>query len=271
MPVELPVLTIADAATWANWLVRNASTSKGVWLTLAKKGNTTPTSLTYAQALDEALCQGWIDGQARGGDDRTYSQRFTPRTAKSLWSRRNIANVARLEQEGRVTALGRAAIDAAKADGRWDAAYAGQASAEVPPEFLAAVAAVPAAQEMWDGLNKSNRFAVYFRLNALKTEAGRERRIRAFVEMLARGESLVPQKQKQKQKQRSGVKGAGREASAAVSEKRTERAERVDVKAVEEKAVVMTTTRIRRTATSQGDGEPVRRSRRLLKATAPSP
>ncbi|KAI1346293.1 hypothetical protein F5Y01DRAFT_298131 [Xylaria sp. FL0043] len=262
MPVELPVLTIADAAAWATWLVRNAATSKGVWLTLAKKGNTTPTSLTYAQALDEALCQGWIDGQARGGDDRTYSQRFTPRTAKSLWSRRNIANVARLEKEGRVTALGRAAIDAAKADGRWDAAYAGQAAAEVPPEFLAAVAAVPAAQEMWDGLNRSNRFAVYFRLNALKTKAGRERRIRAFVEMLARGECLVPQKQK-------GMKTAGREASAA--RKKTERAERVDVKAVEEKAVVATTTRIRGAATSQGVGEPVRRSRRLVKAAVPSP
>ncbi|KAI0818443.1 hypothetical protein GGR55DRAFT_625076 [Xylaria sp. FL0064] len=255
MPVELPVLTIADAATWANWLVRNATTSIGVWLTLAKKGNTHPTSLTYAQALDEALCQGWIDGQVRGGDERTYSQRFTPRTPKSLWSRRNIANVARLEQEGRLTALGRAAIDTAKADGRWDAAYAGQSTAEVPPEFLAAVAVVPAAQDMWDGLNKSNRFAIYFRLNALKTQAGRERRIRGFVEMLARGESLVPQKQKQ----RSGMKSASKKTAS----------ERVEVKTVEEKAVV--TTRIRRTATPQGDGEPVRRSRRLLKATAPSP
>ncbi|RWA03103.1 hypothetical protein EKO27_g12003 [Xylaria grammica] len=85
MPVDLPALTIADAAAWSNWLVRSAATSKGVWLTLAKKGNTLPTSLTYAQALDEALCHGWIDGQARGGDERTYSQRFTPRTAKSLW------------------------------------------------------------------------------------------------------------------------------------------------------------------------------------------
>ncbi|KAI0536670.1 bacteriocin-protection, YdeI or OmpD-associated-domain-containing protein [Xylaria digitata] len=195
MPVDLPVLTIADAAAWSNWLVRSATTSRGVWLTLAKKGNTTPTSLTYAQALDEALCQGWIDGQARGGDERTYSQRFTPRTAKSLWSRRNAEHVARLEKEGRITAAGRAAIDAAKADGRWDTAYAGQSTAEPPPEFLAAVAAVPEAQAMWDTLNRSNRFAIYFRLNALKTQAGKEKRIAAFVEMLARGESLLPQKQ----------------------------------------------------------------------------
>ncbi|GAW23089.1 hypothetical protein ANO14919_126390 [Xylariales sp. No.14919] len=196
MPVDLPALTIADAAAWSNWLVRSAATSKGVWLTLAKKGNTLPTSLTYAQALDEALCYGWIDGQARGGDKCTYSQRFTPRTAKSLWSRRNVQHVARLEKEGRVTAAGRAAIDAAKADGRWDAAYAGQSTAEPPPEFLAAVAAVPAAQATWDALNRTNRFAIYFRLQALKTQAGREKRIAAFVEMLARGEGLLPQKQK---------------------------------------------------------------------------
>ncbi|KAI1428094.1 hypothetical protein F5Y12DRAFT_733608 [Xylaria sp. FL1777] len=169
MPVDLPVLTIVDVAAWSSWLAHSATTSKGVWLTLAKKGNTAPTSLTYAQALDEALCQGWIDGQARGGDERTYSQRFTPRTPKSLWSRRNVEHVARLEKEGRVTAVGRAAIDAAKADGRWDAAYAGQSTAEPPPEFLAAVAAVPEAQAMWDVLNRSNRFAIYFRLNALKT------------------------------------------------------------------------------------------------------
>src|SRR5438128_2478622 len=117
MPAELPILTVSDAAAWANWLVRSAATSKGVWLTLSKKGNTVPTSLTYAQALDEALCYGWIDGQARGGDERTYAQRFTPRTTKSLWSRRNVDHITRLEKEGRVTALGRASIDAAKADG----------------------------------------------------------------------------------------------------------------------------------------------------------
>ncbi|KAI0430043.1 hypothetical protein F5Y09DRAFT_308636 [Xylaria sp. FL1042] len=259
MPVDLPVLTIADAAVWSNWLVRNATTSKGVWLTLAKKGNTTPTSLTYAQALDEALCQGWIDGQARGGDERSYSQRFTPRTANSLWSRRNVDNVARLEKEGRITALGRAAIDAAKADGRWDAAYAGQSTAEPPPEFLAAVAAVPAAQAMWDGLNRSNRFAIYFRLNALKTQAGKERRIAAFVEMLARGESLLPQKQK------PGPRTAG--TTAAASNKRP--SERAALKARGGKAVVM--SRTQRTTISHEDGEHVRRSTRLMKATGHLP
>ncbi|KAI1120852.1 hypothetical protein F5Y10DRAFT_257553 [Nemania abortiva] len=264
MPIELPILIVADAAAWSNWLVRSAATSKGVWLTLAKKGNTSPTSLTYAQALDEALCQGWIDGQARGGDERTYSQRFTPRAAKSLWSRRNVEHIARLENEGRVTALGRAAVDAAKADGRWDAAYAGQSTAEPPPEFLAAVAAVPAAQAMWDGLTRSNRYAIYFRLNALKTQAGREKRIAAFVEMLARGESLYPQKQKpavakaakvrgasSKDTPSEGIKGVASQASQLASDN------------------AVATARTRRTVTpvtSRADGQAVRRSSRLVKA-----
>ncbi|KAK5635532.1 hypothetical protein RRF57_011244 [Xylaria bambusicola] len=253
MPIDLPVLTIIDAIAWSSWLARSATTSKGVWLTLAKKGNTTPTSLTYAQALDEALCHGWIDGQARGGDECTYSQRFTPRTAKSLWSRRNVENVRRLEKEGRITAVGYAAINAAKADGRWEAAYAGQSTAEPPSEFLAAVAAVPAAQATWDALSRSNRFAIYFRLNALKTQAGKEKRMTAFVEMLARGETLLPQKQK------LVARTAGRASSRKAA----------DSKAAEEKPVLATGTR--RTATSHGDGGTLRRSARLLKtSTAPS-
>ncbi|RYP64940.1 hypothetical protein DL770_009095 [Monosporascus sp. CRB-9-2] len=194
--VEIPVLTIADVAAWSNWLSRNAEVSKGVWLTLAKKGTVSPTSLTYAQALDEALCHGWIDGQTRKRDETTYAQRFTPRTAKSSWSQRNVAHVARLESEGRMTALGRKAVDAAKADGRWDAAYAGSSTAQPPPEFLAAVALVPEAQAMWDVLTNQNRFAIYYRLNSLKTQAGKERRVAAFVDMLARGEAPYPQKQK---------------------------------------------------------------------------
>ncbi|TRX98079.1 hypothetical protein FHL15_001289 [Xylaria flabelliformis] len=258
MPADLPVLTVADAAAWANWLVHSAAASRGVWLTLAKKGNTVPTSLTYAQALDEALCQGWIDGQARGGDERAYAQRFTPRTPKSLWSARNVEHIARLGKEGRVTALGRAAVDAAKADGRWDGAYAGQSTAEPPPEFLAAVAAVPEAQAMWDCLTRSNRFAIYFRLNALRTQAGREKRIAAFVEMLARGETLYPQKQKPTAKTTKGTAAAG----GSVLKKAASKASG---------SKVMAATRTRPTPTPRGDGETVRRSTRLLKAAASSP
>ncbi|OTA55429.1 hypothetical protein K449DRAFT_388104 [Hypoxylon sp. EC38] len=200
MSVELPVLIVRNAADWSNWLSRNSGTSKGVWLTLAKKGGTLLTSLTYAQALDEALCHGWIDGQARKGDgdgaNTSYAQRFTPRAARSSWSKRNIENVARLEKANRMTEAGRRAVNAAKADGRWENAYAGQTTAELPPEFIAAVAAVPAAQITYDSLTRQNRFAIYYRLNALKTKAGRERRIAALVDMLARGETPYPQKQR---------------------------------------------------------------------------
>ncbi|KAI1098440.1 bacteriocin-protection, YdeI or OmpD-associated-domain-containing protein [Jackrogersella minutella] len=196
MPLELSSLIITDAVAWSGWLFRNGSTSKGVWLTLAKKGATVPTSLTYAQALDEALCHGWIDGQVRKGGDTSYAQRFTPRTSRSSWSKRNVEHVARLKREGRITKAGQLVVDAAKADGRWETAYAGSATAELPPELLAAVAAVPAAQATYDTLTRQNRFLIYYRLNALKTQAGRERRIVAFVDMLARGETPNPQKQR---------------------------------------------------------------------------
>lgn len=223
MPIELPVLTIADAAAWSGWLFRSAQSSKGVWLTLAKKGTTSPTTLTYAQALDEALCHGWIDGQARRRDEATYAQRFTPRAARSAWSRRNVTHVARLEAEGRMTDAGRRAVEAARADGRWDAAYAGPATATPSPEFLAAVARVPAAQATWDILTSQNRFAIYHRLNGLKTQAGKDRRAAAFVDMLARGETPYPQKQKPARSEGTGSskdgvrKSRGKEAERAAA------------------------------------------------------
>ncbi|KAI1390394.1 bacteriocin-protection, YdeI or OmpD-associated-domain-containing protein [Hypoxylon trugodes] len=224
MPIELPALTVADAAAWLSWLSRNGGTSKGVWLTLAKKGAIKPTSLAYAQALDEALCYGWIDGQVRGGQGDTvnvcYTQRFTPRTARSSWSKRNVEHIARLEREGRMTEAGRLAVEAAKADGRWEAAYAGQATADLPPEFLAAVAAVPTAQATYDTLTQQNRFAIYYRLTALKTQAGREKRIAAFVDMLARGETPYPQKPRT----RTSSPKISKTASVAKRDTRTPRA-----------------------------------------------
>lgn len=185
MAPEVPILTVLDAAAWSRWLALTGRSSAGVWLTLAKKNVSKPTSLTYAEALDEALCHGWIDGQRRGGDDKTYSQRFTPRTTKSAWSQRNVEHIARLEALGRIQQQGQLAIDAAKADGRWDAAYAGSSNAELPRDFLDAVAAVPAAQRALDGLSKQERYAIYHRLAMLKTAAGKEKRIAAYVELLA--------------------------------------------------------------------------------------
>mmetsp|Transcript_35398 Transcript_35398/g.53223 ORF Transcript_35398/g.53223 Transcript_35398/m.53223 type:complete len:239 (-) Transcript_35398:182-898(-) len=196
MPLDLPSLTVRNAAAWSQWLRSNAPTSVGVWLTLAKKGTTSPTSLTYPEALDEALCNGWIDGQKRKLDEKTFVQRFTPRTAKSAWSKINVGHIARLKTESRMKPLGLQAVEAAKADGRWHAAYAGQATAELPPDFLAAVAAVPEAQAKWDRLEKQHRYAVYLRLTVLKTQSKREQQISACVDMLASGQTPYQKNQK---------------------------------------------------------------------------
>ncbi len=195
MAIELEELLVPDAAAWRTWLEANHRSSPGVWLVLHKKGGQV-TELDYAAALDEALCFGWIDGQARRRDDESSYQRMTPRGPRSAWSARNVTHVARLEEAGKMTDAGRAAVDAAKADGRWDKAYAGQATAEVPADLAAAIAAVPAAQAMFDILTRTNRFALIHRTNSVKQAATRERKIAGFVEMLARGEAPYPQKQR---------------------------------------------------------------------------
>lgn len=190
---DTPELLLPDAAAWREWLVEHAETGSAVFLVLARKGTTTPTSLTYAEALDEALCQGWIDGQARGRDDTTRSQRFSPRGPRSMWSRRNVGYVARLEAEGRMRERGRREVERARADGRWDVAYAGPATAVVPADLAAAIAAEPRAAAMFAVLTSQNRYAMIHRLGALKTDVARERNIGRFVAMLARGETLHPQ------------------------------------------------------------------------------
>lgn len=195
MAIELEELLVSDAAAWRTWLEANHQESPGVWIVLHKKGGQA-TELTYATALDEALCFGWIDGQARRRDDESSFQRMTPRGRRSIWSARNVTYIARLEDEGKMTAAGRVAVDAAKADGRWDAAYAGQATAEVPADLAAAIAAVPAAQAMFDVLTRTNRFALIHRTNSVKQAATRERKIAGFVAMLARGEAPYPQKKR---------------------------------------------------------------------------
>lgn len=192
---ELDELIVAHADELRAWLAANHATSPGVWLALTKKGGTV-TTLTWQQAVDEALCFGWIDGQARKGDDQVSWIRFTPRRPRSSWSQRNIANVARLEAQGRMQPAGRAAVDAAKADGRWAAAYAPPSEAEVPADLLTAIAANPAAQAMFDVLTKTNRYALIHRVNAVKRAQTRERKISEFVAMLARHETIYPQKAK---------------------------------------------------------------------------
>ncbi|TDD20871.1 hypothetical protein E1218_21880 [Kribbella turkmenica] len=187
-------LIVADADAWHAWLSEQHEVNDGIWLVLAKKNVTTPTSLTYDQALEEALCHGWIDGQRKSRDDRTFVQRFTPRRARSLWSQRNVGIVARLEREGRMVAAGREQVERAKADGRWDQAYGGSSALEVPADLAEALAAVPRAQAMFDILTSGNRFAVVYQVTAAKRAATRARRIAQFVEQLARGETIYPQK-----------------------------------------------------------------------------
>ncbi|WP_225753322.1 YdeI family protein [Actinotalea sp. Marseille-Q4924] len=189
----MPELLLPDAAAWRAWLETHHDSSPGVWLVLTKKGGTT-TTLTYADALDDALCFGWIDGQARARDAGTRYQRMTPRRRRSVWSARNVGHVARLEQDGRMREPGRTQVRAAQEDGRWDRAYGGAASAVVPEDLAAAVAADPRAQAWFDVLTSTNRYALIYRVEDAKRPETRERRIRQFVEMLARGETPYPQK-----------------------------------------------------------------------------
>jgi uncharacterized protein YdeI (YjbR/CyaY-like superfamily) len=186
-------VTVPDAAAWRDWLEQNHATVDGIWLTLAKKGVTEPTSLTYGPALEEALCFGWIDGQSRGGD-RTYTQRFTPRRQRSPWSQRNVGLIGRLTDQGRMHASGVAEVERAKADGRWELAYAGPAAAEVPADLAAAIAADPDARAMFEVLTSQNRYAMVHRLGQLKRAGTRARRVEEYVAMLARGETLYPQR-----------------------------------------------------------------------------
>ncbi|GAA0558793.1 YdeI/OmpD-associated family protein [Paractinoplanes ferrugineus] len=192
---ELDELIVVDAEALRTWLTANSATSPGVWLALTRKGGTV-TTLTWQQAVDEGLCFGWIDGQARKRDEESSWIRFTPRRPTSPWSQRNVAHVARLEEAGRMLPSGRAAVDAAKADGRWAAAYAPPSEAQTPPDLLAAIAAVPAAQAMYDVLTKTNRFALIYRVNSVKRAETRARKIVEFVAMLARHETFYPQKAK---------------------------------------------------------------------------
>jgi uncharacterized protein YdeI (YjbR/CyaY-like superfamily) len=186
------VLVVADAAAWRDWLLANGDASDGVWLTLAKKGTASPTSLRYDEALEEALCSGWIDGPKRGIDDAVFGQRFTPRRKASLWSTRNTRLVAALVESGRMRPAGQAEVDRAKADGRWDRAYSGAATAEVPEDLVAALDANPAASARFAELNRTNRYAVIHRIVTASPTA-RPGRLAKLVALLESGGAPYPQ------------------------------------------------------------------------------
>jgi len=191
-----PELVVADLAAWRCWLADHATASDGVWLVLAKKGTTHPTSLTYDEAVEEALCHGWVDGQLAGGHEGTFRRRFTPRRARSTWSKRNVAIVERLVAEGRMRPAGLAAVQRAKAEGTWDAAYAGAATIEVPDDFQAALAANRAASEMFARLDGANRYAVLYRITTARSPDTRARRIEELVDMLAQGKTIHPNRKR---------------------------------------------------------------------------
>jgi uncharacterized protein YdeI (YjbR/CyaY-like superfamily) len=170
-----------------------------IWLRIYKKSSGVPT-VTHAQALDVALCWGWIDGIGKRFDERSYLQRFSPRRPKSIWSQVNREHVARLTAAGRMTAAGQRQVDAAKADGRWDAAYAPirrMTHDTIPEDLRAAIEASPRARKTFRTLGRMNLFALAFRTNSMRTPAGRARKIAALVAMLERGETIVPERRRQ--------------------------------------------------------------------------
>jgi len=191
--VDLAELVVADAGIWRDWLSTHHVDSVGVWLVLAKRGTVEPTSLSYDEALDEAICFGWIDGQLGRRDAATFRRRFTPRTTRSPWSQQNAARAERLFAAGRMHRSGEREMLLAKQDGRWEAAYAGQATIEVPEDFLAALNASPRASEMFQTLSSVNRYSILFRIGRAKKPETRSRRINQFVEMLIRGETVHPE------------------------------------------------------------------------------
>ncbi len=186
---ELPILPFESKKKFANWLAKNHDKSVGVWLKIAKKAAGIPT-VTYAEALDVALCYGWIDGQRNGFDDRYFLQKFTPRRPKSIWSKINVGHVERLIASGEMKPAGLKAVEAAKQDGRWDAAYSSQKNISVPEDFQSALNKNKQAKAFFETLPASRRYSFLFRITTAKRSETREKRIRQFVEMLAKGETL---------------------------------------------------------------------------------
>jgi len=183
---DLPVVAFATQAELEDWLEREHATAPGVYVRLSKKGSGVP-SVSYAELVESCLCFGWIDGISRRLDDRFYVQRITPRRPRSVWSRKNVEAVAVLTAAGRMRPAGLAAAEAAQADGRWERAYPGAADMTVPDDLTAALAAEPAAQQAFDGLDGTNRYAVLWRVHTAATPETRTRRIAAAVQMLAEG------------------------------------------------------------------------------------
>ena len=187
MTFDSAELIVSNVAAWRTWLAERRGDSDGVWLVLAKKGTTRPTSLTYEQALEEALCWGWVDGQLARRDDGTFRRRFSPRRAGSAWSKRNIAIIERLTAERRMRPAGLRVVERAKADGTWDTAYGGTASSEVPDDLERALSANPRASKAFALLDKAHRYSILYRVTTARRPDTRARRIERLVDKLSQG------------------------------------------------------------------------------------
>ncbi|MPV66215.1 YdeI/OmpD-associated family protein [Burkholderia sp. BE17] len=185
------VLTFTSQTEWESWLEQNGSTSTEAWLRLAKKG-TGPRTVTYEQALESALCHGWIDGQKQAESEQYWLQRFTPRSAKSIWSKLNKDRAEALIAAGRMRPAGMCEIEKARKDGRWKAAYTSASNSTVPDDLQAALDANPGAKKFFATLNSRNRYAILFRVQNAKKPETRARKIAEFVDMLNRGETFHP-------------------------------------------------------------------------------
>lgn len=198
-----PAPTLFKSATaFETWLKKNHAASEGVWLKIAKRGANEP-SVTYSEAVEIALCWGWIDGQKKSLDDQHFLQRFTPRRARSVWSKINVDKAAALIEAGRMQAPGYAQIEAAKADGRWAQAYDGARTSEVPEDLRAALDAEPRAKAFFATINAANRYAVLWRIQTAVKPETRAKRVAQLVQMLARGETIHPIKPSAKEGARS--------------------------------------------------------------------
>ena len=198
VPDKKFIKAFASGKALETWMRANHAKAPELWLKIHKKGAGLPT-VTYAEALDVMLCWGWIDGLKKSFDEQSFLQRFTPRRAKSIWSQVNREHIARLTEAGRMTPHGQAQVDAAKQDGRWEAAYApirSSSAASLPPDLLRAIRKSTRAMRTFKTLNRTNLFALRFRTNNMKTPEGRAKKIAALVAMLARGETIIPQKAK---------------------------------------------------------------------------
>jgi uncharacterized protein YdeI (YjbR/CyaY-like superfamily) len=188
---DLPIIAFESADAWEEWLEEHHAAAQGVWLKFAKKASGKP-SVTYVEAVNAALCFGWIDGQAKGFDADYSLQRFTPRRPKSAWSQINRGRADTLIAQGKMRAAGLREVERARADGRWDAAYASPSRIEVPEDFQAALDANPAAAEFFATLTGTNRYAFLYRITTAKKPETRQKRIEQFIAMLAAGEKLYP-------------------------------------------------------------------------------